>query len=49
MKAGAYGCPLKLAAESLSAFQADSLISSFRRVPHLQQPGMSAEKALFSA
>lgn len=48
MKARAHGCSLKLAAEELCTFQVDSLTSSFRRVPHLQQLGMSAEEPLFS-
>lgn len=49
MKARAHGCSLKLAAEKLCTFQAESLVSSFRRIPHLQQLGMSAKEPLFSA
>lgn len=48
MKARAQGCPLKLAAEGLCTFQADSLTFSFRSAPHLQQLGLSAEEPSFS-
>ena len=48
MKARAHGCSLKLAAEGLCTFQADSVTSSFRSARHLQQLGLSAEEPLFS-